>query len=87
MAKQVQPPEGASDLPDDLLDVVAQQPAKIDRRTGAALVTAHVFPTTPHTVKSWELPWEYPNGRAVASPATYLAYAYRKARQKTAAVT
>lgn len=69
------------ELPDWLVDVVDAQPAKIDRKDGAALVTQHVFPTTPKTIKSWPLPWECPNGRALAPPAMYLAYAILKARR------
>ena len=63
-------PEDTIELPDHLLE--------------AALVTEHVFQTTPKTVKSWPLPWECPNGRAIAPPATYLAYAIWKARKNTA---
>jgi hypothetical protein len=69
------------ELPKWLLDVIDAQPAKIDRKDGAALVTRHVFQTTPKTVKSWPLPWECPNGRAIAPPAMYLAYALLKARR------
>jgi hypothetical protein len=69
------------ELPQWLLDVIDTLPAKIDRKDGAALVTRHVFQTTPKTVKSWPLPWECPNGRAIAPPATYLAYALLKARK------
>jgi hypothetical protein len=34
-------------------------------------------------VKGWPLPWECPNGRAIAPPAMYLAYALLKARRAT----
>jgi hypothetical protein len=71
------------ELPQWLLDVVDAMPAKIDRKDGAALVTEHVFPTSPKTVKSWPLPWECPNGKAIAPPVTYLAYALLKARRAT----
>jgi hypothetical protein len=69
------------ELPQWLLDVVDAMPAWIDRRDGAALVTKHVFPTTVKTIKAWPLPWTCPNGRALAPPATYLAYALLKARK------
>jgi hypothetical protein len=69
------------ELPQWALDVVEAMPDNIDRKDGAALVTKHVFPTSPKTVKSWPLPWECPNGRAIAPPATYLAYALIKARK------
>jgi hypothetical protein len=70
--------EDAIELPEHLLEVIAKMPAKIDRWEGAEVVTLHIFPTTKRTVESWPLPWEYPNGRAIAPPASYLVYAYRK---------
>jgi hypothetical protein len=79
MPDQVQPPDEAFGLPQHLLDLLPSLPAKIDRSAGAALVTQYVFPTTSATVKGWQLPWEYPQGRAIAPPASYLAYALRKA--------
>jgi hypothetical protein len=72
------------ELPQWLVDVIEVLPAKIDRKDGAALVTRHVFQTSPKTVKSWPLPWECPNGRALAPPAMYLAYALLKARRASA---
>jgi hypothetical protein len=72
---------GEIELPQWLLDSVGTMPAKIDRKAGAQLVTEKVFPTTPKTIKSWPLPWECPNGRAIAPPETYLAYALLKARK------
>ena len=72
------------ELPPDLVEVVDAMAAKVDRKDGADLVTAHVFPTTAKTVKSWPLPWECPNGRAIAPPAMYLAYAIWKVRKNTA---
>jgi hypothetical protein len=72
------------EFPQEWLDKVEAMPAKIDRREGAALVTALVFPTTSKSVKSWDLPWECPNGKAIAPPAMYLAYALLKARRNRA---
>jgi hypothetical protein len=69
------------ELPPELVKVADAQPAFIDRKDGADLVTEHVFPTTAKTIKSWPLPWECPNGRAIAPPAAYLAYALLKARK------
>jgi hypothetical protein len=80
MPERIQPPEEAFDFPQHLLDLLPSLPAKIDRSAGAALVTQHVFPTAPATVKGWQLAWEYPHGRAIAPPASYLAYALLKAR-------
>jgi len=72
-----------SGLPKHLQELVATLPAKIDRKAGAQLITDHVFPTTPKTIKEWPLPWECPNGRAIAPPAAYLAYALDKASRNT----
>jgi hypothetical protein len=72
------------ELTPDLVEVVDAMPAFIDRKDGADLVTEHVFPTTAKTIKSWPLPWECPNGRAIAPPAMYLAYAIWKARRNRA---
>jgi hypothetical protein len=68
----------AADLPPELLEVAQRSPAMIDRRAGAALITQHLFPVSWRTVGGWDLDWEYPNGCAVAPPASYLAFAYRK---------
>jgi hypothetical protein len=73
-------------LPQHLLDLLLTLPAKIDRKAGAQLVTEHFFPTTDKTVKGWDLPWSYPNGRAVAPPESYLLYASRKAREAPATI-
>jgi hypothetical protein len=80
MSEQMQPPGATFDLPSHLLDLLATLPAMIDRSAGAALVSKCVFPTTPQTVKGWQIRWSYPNGRALAPPAAYLEYAYRKSR-------
>jgi hypothetical protein len=69
------------ELPQHLVDLLSTHPAKIDRQAGADLVTKLVFPTSAKTVKAWPLPWEYPNGRAIAPPASYLAYALLKTRR------
>jgi hypothetical protein len=80
MFGQSPPPAEALDLPQHLLDLLPTLPA-LGRRAGAALVTQHIYPTSWRTVGGWPLPWEYPNGRAIAPPESYLRYAIRKARQ------
>src|SRR5689334_14460891 len=69
------------ELPEHLHELVDTLPTQVDRKAGAQLVTDHVFPTSPKTVKSWPLPWSCPNGKAIAPPAMYLGYALLKARQ------
>jgi hypothetical protein len=72
---------GEDELPQHLLELVRTLPAQIDRKAGAQLVSEYVFPVSAQTVKSWPLRWTCPNGRALASPASYLTFAHRKARQ------
>jgi hypothetical protein len=69
------------ELPQHLLDLLPTLPANIDRPAGAQLVTKHVFPVSAKTIKAWPLQWSCPNGKALASPESYLKYAYQKARQ------
>lgn len=69
------------ELPQHLLELVRTLPAQIDRKAGAQLVSRHVFPVSEKTIKAWPLPWTCPNGRALASPASYLTFAHLKARQ------
>jgi hypothetical protein len=71
--------KGPTELPEHLLEVIAKMPSKIDRPAGAQLVTENAFQVAPASVKSWPLPWEYPNERASAPPASYLQHAHRKA--------
>jgi hypothetical protein len=74
------------ELPQHLFDLLPTLPAAVDRKVGARIVTEHVFPTSPKTVKAWPLAWSYPNGRAIAPPETYLAYALIKARRASTGI-
>ena len=69
------------ELPQEWVDVIDALPAKIDRPNGAALVTRLVFPVSAKTIKGWPLGFECPNGKAIAPPAMYLAYALLKQRR------
>jgi hypothetical protein len=80
------PSENEETLPQHLLDLLATLPAKTDRRAGAQLVSAHIFPVSPETLKSWPLPWEYPNGRAIAPSASYVTYAWQKSQTAPAQI-
>jgi hypothetical protein len=65
-------------LPSYLLDVLADQPPNVGRKTGAALVTRHMFPVSHRSLEAWELPTQHVNGRAVIPTATLFEVAYRK---------
>lgn len=53
-------------------------PRHVDRRTGAALVTQHFFPTSHRTLEAWPLTWRHVNGRALVETAELFALAQSK---------
>lgn len=55
----------------------ADLPRRADRRTGAALVTRHLFPVSPRTLERWPLTWRRVNGKAVCDIAELFAVAER----------
>ncbi len=44
-------------------------PVRVDRRTGAELVTKFFFPLSPRTLEVWPLTWQHVNGYAVCKTA------------------
>lgn len=56
----------------------ADLPRRADRRTGAALLTRHLFPVSPRTLERWPLTWRRVNGKAVCETAELFAVAQRK---------
>jgi hypothetical protein len=67
-----------TDLPPHLLDVVAEQPPNVDRRTGAKLVTKHLFPVSHRSLEAWPLPTRRVNGRAIIPTAKLFELAFAK---------
>jgi hypothetical protein len=71
-----------SGLPPDLQalfeEMLAKAPAYIDRRTGAVLVTKHLFPVSHRSIEAWALPTRLVNGRAVVPTAKLLEIAFGK---------
>jgi hypothetical protein len=65
-------------LPEHLLDVLASTPANVDRRTGAGLVTRHLFPVSHRSLETWPLPTRHVNGRAVIPAARLFEVAFEK---------
>jgi len=53
-------------------------PRRVDRKTGAELVTLHFFPVTPRTLEIWPLAWRLVRGRAICDTAELFAVAQTK---------
>jgi hypothetical protein len=69
---------GVANLPPNLLEVLADQPTNVDRRTGAALISRHLFPVSHRSLEAWSLPTRHVNGRAVVPTVTLFEVAYEK---------
>jgi hypothetical protein len=65
-------------LPPALQDVLATAPTNVDRRTGAELVTRHLFPVSYRSLEAWPLPTRRVNGKAVIPTAALFELAYAK---------
>jgi hypothetical protein len=68
----------ASALPPDLQEIVAELPPNVDRRTGAALITQHMFPVSHRSLEAWPLPTRHVNGRAVIPTDVLFEVAYAR---------
>ena len=53
-------------------------PARLDRRTAAAVITCHYFPVSHRTLETWPIRWRIVNGRALAETEEILAFAAKK---------
>lgn len=62
-------------LPDDILN---ELPARVDRSTGARLITRFHFPISPRTLERWPINWRKINGRALADTSELLEEAQRR---------
>jgi hypothetical protein len=56
----------------------ASLPRRVDRKTGADLVTRFLFPVSHRTLEAWPLTWRRVNGKAVCETAELLAVAQAK---------
>jgi hypothetical protein len=68
----------ATDLPPDLQELLAQQPVNVDRRTGAALITKHLFPVSHRSLETWPLPTRLVNGKAIVPTAKLFEIAFAR---------
>jgi hypothetical protein len=53
-------------------------PRRVDRATGAELVTRHFFPTSARSLENWELEWLIVNGKATCDTAALFVVAQAK---------
>jgi hypothetical protein len=65
-------------LPPHLQEILATAPLNVDRRTGAFLVTRHLFPVSHRSLEAWSLPTRRVNGKAIIPTAKLLEMAYAK---------
>ncbi|HEY1410720.1 MAG TPA: hypothetical protein VGF36_01200 [Rhodopila sp.] len=65
-------------MPPELLEVLTNQPPNVDRKTGAALLTRHMYPVSHRSLEAWKLPTRRVNGRALIPTATLFEVAYAK---------
>lgn len=63
-------PPGVPDL--------AMLPRRVDRKAGAALVSAYFFTLSHRTLEAWPLAWQHVNGRATCSTEELLREAQRR---------
>jgi len=68
----------AAKLPQQLLNLLAEQPANVDRRAGAALITRHFFPVSHRSLEAWGLPTQHVNGKAIVPTAKLFEIAFAK---------
>jgi hypothetical protein len=52
-------------LPPELVRILESLPPNVDRRTGADLLSRHLFPVSHRTLEAWPLPTRRVNGKAV----------------------
>jgi len=71
-------PTATTSLPPELQEAIATQPANVDRKAGAALISRLLFPISHRSLEAWHLPTRHVNGRAVVPTAILLGEAYRR---------
>jgi hypothetical protein len=57
---------------------LSSHPRRVDRKTGAALVTHHFFPVTARGLEAWPIAWRMVNGKAVCDTPELFAVAQAK---------
>jgi len=50
-------------------NILRDLPRRVDRKTGAELVTHHFFPIAARTLEKWPLPWCRVNGKSTCTTA------------------
>jgi hypothetical protein len=57
---------------------LSELPRRVDRSTGAELVTRFFFPISSRSLEKWPVNWRYVNGRALAETVELFAVARAK---------
>ena len=60
-------------------EILKGLPARVDRQSGAALISFHLFPISPRTLERWPVTWRRINGRALVETYELLVEAQRRA--------
>jgi hypothetical protein len=67
-----------TDFPPELQALIASLPANVDRRTGADLISRHLFPVSHRSLEIWPLPTRHVNGRAMIPTDALFGVAFEK---------
>ena len=68
----------ADKLTPDTSPIYEPMPVRVDRRQGAKLISARLFPISPRTLETWPVRWRRVNGRALCETDELLAVAEEK---------
>jgi hypothetical protein len=67
-------------LPQYLLDVLADAPVNVDKRKAAELVTKYLFPVAARSLEVWPIRTWHVNNKAVHATADVFVHAWEKMR-------
>lgn len=70
--------DSSAALPPNLVKLLADLPTNVDRRTGAELVTRHLFPVSHRSLEAWPLPTRHVNGKAILETVALFEHAHAK---------
>lgn len=60
------------------MSAFSEVPRRVDRKSGAELLTRYFFPVSPRSLEVWPLTWRHVNGKAVCDTAELFAVAQAK---------
>jgi hypothetical protein len=62
-----------TDVPTNITPDLSALPVRVDKRTGAELLTRYILPVSARTLENWPLTWRHVNGKALAETAELFA--------------